>query len=131
MRKEDELILLTCAINKNKEEKRIEEILSTPVDWGYIIGQLIHHRLTGYFMKGLPEECNRFLFKEVKKQLDLIVKLNYGMTRDNMDYMQKIFDKFEAAHITYAGLKGVVFNFRISHLFFDYEKCVFYFTTNS
>lgn len=110
MRKEDELILLTCAINKNKEEKRIEEILSAPVDWGYIIGQLIHHRLTGYFMKGLPEECNRFLFKEVKKQLDLIVKLNYVMTRDNMDYMQKIFDEFEAEHITYAGLKGVVFN---------------------
>lgn len=45
MRKEDELILLTCAINKNEEETRIEEILSTPVDWGYIIGQLIHHRL--------------------------------------------------------------------------------------
>ena len=101
---------MTCAINKNKEEKRIEEILSTPVDWGYIIGQLIHHRLTGYFMKGLPEECNRFLFKEVKKQLDLIVKLNYVMTHDNMDYMQKIFDEFEAEHITYAGLKGEVFN---------------------
>ena len=55
MRAENELILLTSAINKSESEiKRIEDILSEPVDWGYIIGQLIHHRLTGYFMMGLP-----------------------------------------------------------------------------
>lgn len=54
MRAEDELILLTSAINKSEiEAKKIEELLSEPVDWGYIIGQLIHHRLTGYLMKYL------------------------------------------------------------------------------
>ncbi|RGF49417.1 hypothetical protein DW006_09680 [Eubacterium sp. AF36-5BH] len=111
MRAENELILLTSAINKSESEiKRIEDILSEPVDWGYIIGQLIHHRLTGYFMMGLPETCTKYLFKEVRKQLDLIVKLNKVLTRENMDYMQKIFDEFEKENVKYAGLKGVIFN---------------------
>lgn len=60
MRREDELILYTSLIDKSEEEiKKIEDSLSKPIDWGYVIGQLIHHRLTGYFMKGLPESCNR------------------------------------------------------------------------
>ena len=61
--------------------------------------------MTGYFVKGLPEECNRFLYKEVKKQLDLIVKLNKVMTRETMDFMQNIFDKFEKENVRYAGLE--------------------------
>nr|WP_243283767.1 nucleotidyltransferase family protein [Clostridium thermobutyricum] len=84
--------------------------MSEPIEWGYIIGQLIHHRLTGYFINCLPESCKKYLFKEVDKQLGLIARLNQVITSENMKYMQKIFNEFEEEGLCYAGLKGVIYN---------------------
>lgn len=111
MKRENELILLTSLQDKtNQETERIESIMEDPIDWGYVIGQLIHHRLTGYFVNGLPKSCKKYLFKEVKKQFELIVKLNQVVTSENMNYMQEIFNEFEEEGIRYAGLKGVIYN---------------------
>lgn len=111
MLKENELILLTSLQEKTDVEiKRIEEIMSEPIELGYIIGQLIHHRLTGYFINCLPESCKKYLFKEVDKQLGLIARLNQVITSENMKYMQKIFNEFEEEGLCYAGLKGVIYN---------------------
>lgn len=111
MKRENELILLTSLQDKtNQEAERIEKIMEEPIDWGYVIGQLIHHRLTGYFVNGLPKSCQKYLFKEVKKQFELIAKLNQVVTSENMKYMQEIFNEFEEEGIRYAGLKGVIYN---------------------
>lgn len=111
MEKENKLILLSSLQEKSNDEVEIiEKIMAEPIDWAYVIGQLIHHRLTGYFINGLPKNCQRYMFKEVKKQLELIVKLNQVITDENMKYMQQIFNEFEEEGIGYAGLKGVVYN---------------------
>lgn len=109
--RENDLILLACVQEKTQQEvEQIEEILKQPVNWAYVIGQLIHHRLTGYFVNGLPNDCKKYLFKEVKKQLDLIVQMNKVIMMENMQYMQKIFAKLEEENVVYAGLKGVIYN---------------------
>lgn len=111
MKKENELILLSCLQTKTDNEKNnIKEIVATKLDWGYIVGQLVHHRLSGYFISYLTEYEKKYLYKEVKKQLVLIYKMNKVITIANMKYMSKIFEQFEKQNITYAGLKGVIYN---------------------
>ncbi len=108
---ENKLILLTCLQRRTEnEENQIKQIISLKLDWGYIVGQLIHHRLSGYFISYLSENEKKYLYKEVNKQLSLIYKLNKYITMENMKFFSKIFEQFEKEGIKYAGLKGVIYN---------------------
>lgn len=111
MNNENKLILLTSLQKKDETETAtIKSLICEKIDWAYVIGQLIHHRLTGYFINGLPNECKKYMFNEVAKQFNFIVSQNKYITETNMNYMQEIFNEFESNGISYAGLKGVIFN---------------------
>lgn len=111
MKVENEVVLLSVLQNRTVEEtQRLEKLIAQSLDWGYIIGQLIHHRLTGYFIKFIPNDCHKYLFGEVERQCSLIFKLNQLITENTMHFVEKVFASFDEKNIPYAGLKGSVYN---------------------
>jgi hypothetical protein len=110
MLKERELLLLAVVCNRSEEEeKRLEQVLQEPIDWVWIGGQLLHHRLGGYFYKGLGKHQDK-LFKELAVALELLVKAQAQQFKQTIELTQPIFDSFEKIGIRYAALKGHVFN---------------------
>lgn len=57
MKDEIKLILLSVISDKTEEEKlKIDELYSHKLDWAWIFGELIRHRLNGYFLTQLTAE---------------------------------------------------------------------------
>ncbi len=111
MKRENRLVLLSSLQKRTEDEIReVFELMENELDWGYIIGQLIHHRLSGYFIAYVPSDLKKYIFKEVDKQLSFIYKTNKVITTSNMDFMQEVFYEFEEEKVVYAGLKGVIYN---------------------
>ena len=109
MKQEIELILLSVLRNKTEEEiSRITELINSDLNWVYIGGILINHRLSGYFINGLNNEQAVKVPKELLKTLKLLIKAQVerqALINKEIDIIDK---KLRQTDIRFAGLKGVL-----------------------
>lgn len=109
MRKEVRTILLACLANRtDNEEKELSDLLVTRLDWGFIAGALLHHRLSGYFLRQLNDHQKEFIFPEVRKSLELLCKAQRTYTMSAIKALLPLLQAFAESGVRYAGLKGVV-----------------------
>lgn len=111
MKAENELILLGVKIRKDENEsKRFDELIREELDWAYITGELIRHRIHGYFYSNLSTDQKKYLFPKIKVTFDLLCNI-YGLcNKTGLEFFEQLVDETEAEGIVIAGLKGVVFN---------------------
>lgn len=111
MKKEEQLILTTVLLNKTEEEKRIiNQLLLDKLDWAYIGGILINHRLSGYFYRGLGDDLKAKIPKEVGETLRLIVVAQKEQQLRNCRQVELISKESIDKNIRFAALKGAFFN---------------------
>ncbi|WP_223110499.1 nucleotidyltransferase family protein [Paenibacillus sinensis] len=96
-----------------KEEQEIQDLIVQPLDWGYMAGQLYHHRLTGYFLRGTTPEQQKGMHSELIRNMKLLVRAQRQATIYLFGVIKSITEAFDKANIRYAGLKGLVFNYSI------------------
>lgn len=107
MKREYEVILKTILINKSKEEEiEITKLLDNDLDWREIAGVLLSHRLCGYFYMGLTDEQRKFVPKEIKEAMKLIVLAQKMQQKNINDVVNEINKALECSEIHYAFLKG-------------------------
>ena len=108
MKKEIELILLAILKEKKDAEVlRISELLNNELDWIYIGGMLVNHRLAGYFLTGLNVEQKKKVPKELCKIIELIIVAQgerQTMINKEVNIINK---KLVDAEIRFAGIKGI------------------------
>lgn len=110
MKRENEIILLSSLHCKTEwEKKKLEELLKEKNDWAYIVGELVCHRLCGYFYYGIGQDNFKKLEKEFKTLVYMQVKLNEKIYNERYFFMKKILDDLEEKKVRYAGLKGMVY----------------------
>ena len=111
MDKEYRLIMLACLSNRRKhEEKELNELFDSEIDWEKISGQIVNHRLSGYFYNLISFKQKNKIPKEFMKLLDLITMAQKVQTLEIMHVMEPILNDLEKEGVVYAGLKGIVFN---------------------
>jgi|BioPla2DNA2_1021312.scaffolds.fasta_scaffold36651_4 hypothetical protein len=94
--KENRVILLGTLLKRTVEEdKELEELLIEKLDWAYIVGQLFHHRISGYFYYALGEELSKYVMPEFYRSLHLLVKAQEISNKERMDKLMIIFKEFE------------------------------------
>lgn len=107
---EYKVILLASAINKNETEKeKLERYFEKKTDWIRIAGLILNNRLGGYFYCGLDQQQRKYLPKEMKKALDLLVLGQTIKQREMFGELQILMRELEESNIRYSGLKGVIF----------------------
>ncbi len=110
MKKEYELIMLAVLVDKTEKEKnRIKELLTKEIDWVEIAGILMNHRLGGYFYFGLDEEQRYVIPKELRKNLNMLVKGQTYEQKFLYKYIRELYDTLENQDLRYAGLKGIIY----------------------
>lgn len=117
MKEEIKLILLSVLSNKTEEEKlKIDELYSKKLDWAWILGELLRHRLNGYFFTQLTDKQKMAIYYKALQSLEILS--NYYSAHNNaiLAYIESLFSKFEQNNINFAGLKGVIFNSSIYNL---------------
>lgn len=111
MKKENQLILTTVILNKTKDERElIKKLLSEKLDWGYIGGILINHRLSGYFYMGLESNLMVKVPKEIREALKLLVIAQKEQQLRNCGQVEFINKELLDNNIRFAALKGAFFN---------------------
>lgn len=111
MKKEYEVILLSVLRNRTVEEEvKLNNFLNSEIHWDVLIGELLHHRLSGYFLSGLNKEQKNKLFRETRITLELLVEAQKKQTLEIINIVKPILEDFDKEKIRYAGLKGLVFN---------------------
>lgn len=115
--KEIQIILLGCITNRTmEEEKKLEDLLKENVEWGWIAGTLLRHRLNGNFFVGIGD-TNRSSIPYKIKQAFAILSENYKKKNIiNLRFTELLFDNLKENGIICAGLKGVVHNTSIYDL---------------
>jgi len=110
MKQEHTLILQACLVDKSDEEiDQISNLLSSKLDWCEIAGQLLNHRLGGYFYFGLTQEQRKHVPKEVIKALELLIYAQKVQTQSRMKTIMEINQVLTESNIHFAMLKGTVF----------------------
>lgn len=113
MKKEEEVIMLGCIMTKTEAVKeRLKELLNTPLDWAQIAGQLIHHRLMGYFFIGI-ENLDKYVMAEFYRSAKLLCRAQRSITLKRYEILNPIISEMEKQGIKYACLKGLVFGVTI------------------
>ncbi|MCI9541769.1 MAG: nucleotidyltransferase family protein [Lachnospiraceae bacterium] len=110
MNKEQRLIL--DVVLKNKSVEKIEEIdglLEEKLDWCVISGQLMNHRLLGYFYEGLTSNQRDKMPKELRRTTRLLMSKQEEVMKKNYEMYDKLSEKFEKENIRYCALKGLMF----------------------
>lgn len=108
--KERKVILLAVLVHKTVDEKReLNELLNQELDWGYIGGILINHRLSGYFLFGVETTLHKKIPKEMKKVLEMIVLCQKDKQLRLIDEISQINAKLSEEKIRFAALKGAFF----------------------
>jgi hypothetical protein len=111
MKNEQRLLLLAVIKDKTEREQiELNELFNKEINWGYIAGQLYHHRLSGYFYCGLTKEQKKCLYKEFEKTIILLMKAQKKQVLDVINATLPILNDFNKEGVRYAGLKGLVFN---------------------
>ncbi len=110
MNKEERLILDVVLKNKTDEEiEKIDKILDEKIDWCVISGQLMNHRLLGYFYEGLTSKQKDKMPKELRKTTLLLMSKQEEAMRNKYEIYKKISKEFEEEGIRYCALKGLMF----------------------
>ncbi len=118
MKDEIKLILLSVVSDKTEEEKlKIDELYSHKLDWAWIFGELIRHRLNGYFLTQLTAEQKKAIYYKALQSFEILSNYYFNYNNEILSYIEKLFIKFEQHDIIFAGLKGVIFNSSIYNLF--------------
>ncbi|MBP3450158.1 MAG: nucleotidyltransferase family protein [Spirochaetaceae bacterium] len=110
--------VLLGVLNKRTEEenKIFEKIIQSNIDWSYITGELIRHRLNGYFLNCLTNEQKKLIFKKIILSFDLLCNIYEVCNKKMLSFAEKIFAEANKENIKIAGLKGLVFNTSIYNL---------------
>lgn len=111
MKNEIKVLLLGVISKKTEEEQKLfDELFSTPLDWAWITGELVRHRLNGNFYENLNESQRKQLFGKIKKTFSLLCNVYEASSKINLEFAQKLFEQTNNAGLKIAGLKGLVFN---------------------
>ncbi|KGE19747.1 nucleotidyltransferase family protein [Paenibacillus wynnii] len=111
MLKETQLILLAVLKTRSDQEEAVlAELMGSKIDWARVAGVVMHHRLEGYFLRGIPEDLRRFIALEFIKSLSLLIKAQRKLTMENIGHLTPLLEELEREGIRYAGLKGLVYN---------------------
>lgn len=113
MQKERQVILYGC-LNQRTEEEEVElkKILEERLDWGYIFGQLIHHRIGGYFYINMRDNKKKMLANSART-FEMLVNAQKVVTEERYRIITNLFSEFEEEAIHYAALKGLVYGMTI------------------
>lgn len=110
MKKEHELILLTVLVNKTSEEReKINELINSKLDWCEIAGQVINHRLGGYFYNGLTEEQRGRMPNEFRSVLKILVSVFEKTMKERLQEFTIVSKTLDDNGVRYAALKGLIF----------------------
>lgn len=114
MKNEYYLILLSVLKNKKVEESlQIDNYLKQQLDWSEIVGQVINHRLGGYFYYGLTEMQLKKIPKEFKAALKMLANGQEMQAKKRIKEFIIIDDILVKNSIAYFGLKGLIFSTNI------------------
>lgn len=116
MNKEERLVLLGCLSKRTEEEQNeLEDIINDELDWGKIVGILVHHRLSGYFYIGVGK-LNNHMTQECAKTLRLITESQKIISKKKFELMLPILKELEKNNVNYACLKGLIYELEIYEL---------------
>ncbi len=110
MKKEHELILKVVIKKKSKEDiAQINELLNESLDWCEIAGQVVNHRLGGYFYNGLTAEQRKAMPKEFEKLMQIVIKAQEAQLKERVEEFSRVANLLEENKVRYCGLKGIAF----------------------
>lgn len=114
-RMENDVILLGVLKKRTQEEEeRLSNIIkNNQIDWSYVAGQLVHHRLTGYFYNFIGQELMNFILPEFRSTMRLLVNAQKLLAQNLYTEIKPVLMELEKEHIRYAGLKGMVYGMTI------------------
>lgn len=111
MIKEQRVILLgVVCMRTDSEEEELNGLISEELDWAYIVGELVRHRIDGNFYCGLNSGQRAYIFPKIKAALRLLSDCYRAINTENLTFLQGLLEELDAEGIRAAGLKGVVFN---------------------
>jgi len=111
MLREHKLLMDAVLFNKNDSEiAELKNNLDEKIDWIELAGQMVNHRLGGYFYLSSPEESLSKVPKELRETWKLLVQAQKLQMSENINAIKTIIDKLEYEKVKYAALKGLVFN---------------------
>ena len=96
----------------DEEQNELVEIVKEKLDWGKIVGILVHHRLSGYFYLGLGK-LNNHMTQECAKTLRLITEAQRLVSEKKFQLMVPILKEFEKENVLFACLKGLIYELEI------------------
>lgn len=117
MREEEKVILLGVLSERNEgEEDTLSELLSQKLDWSWITGTLIRHRINGNFIQNIGERHRKMINPKILSAFDLLSNMYEAINIQNLKMCGKIFEIAKKGNLKIAGLKGVVFNTSLYNL---------------
>lgn len=117
MKKEQKIVLLGSLVKQTEEEKKeFLELFYSNLDWSYIVGELIRHRLNGNFFAYLTDEQKKYMFGKIRSTFSLLCYIYEACNKTMLSFAQQLFEETNKADIKVAGLKGLVFNTSIYSL---------------
>ena len=114
---EKEIILLGVLKKRTEQEcDRLQELFHHELNWAWIVGQLIRHRLDGYFVNHIFKDQENYLIKQVDQSFRIISDSYREINKVNLEFAQELFENLCKENIISAGLKGLVYNTSIYNL---------------
>lgn len=110
MKKDYRILLDAVLIRKTEYEKEnLNKLILSKCNWCEIAGQIINHRLGGYFIKGMNDRLE-IIPKELREALKLMFFAQKKNNERIITEIEPILEIFEKSKIRYAGLKGIQFS---------------------
>ena len=117
MTKETEVLLKGVIVKRTKEEEEFfNNNLRTKLDWAWITGELVRHRLNGNFFAYLSDENKKYIYGKIRSTFNLLCNTYELCNKELLAFSEKLFEETNKANIKIAGLKGMVFNTSIYSL---------------
>ncbi len=116
MKNEIKTILLGVVKRTSYEEECFNKNFYSNLDWAWITGQLIRHRLNGNFFLGLDYEKKIYIFGKICVTFGLLCNIYEACNKVMLSFAEQLFEETNKANIKVAGLKGLVFNTSIYNL---------------
>lgn len=111
MRAEEKVILLGVLSKRSvEEEELLSELLMKNLDWAWITGTLIRHRINGNFLQGLGEKYHKVINPKILSAFTILSRMYKAINIQNLNMCEEIFSNAKKCNLRIVGLKGVVFN---------------------
>ena len=111
MRAEEKVILLGVLSKRSvEEEELLSELLMKNLDWAWITGTLIRHRINGNFLQGLGEKYHKVINPKILSAFTILSRMYKAINIQNLNMCEEIFANAKKCNLRIVGLKGVVFN---------------------